>query len=156
MSDILEILARDDGGLASLLKSVLLDSEGKVPADRLRIVGALADGAVMESGENANGYYVKLADGTLICYGVKAFTFAATLDYQEIIVTLPVKSILSTRYGFPAFIHHTSMPGSGVVLLNQGPSANGAAIYFGFLAIRSAPNGYTESFMPWGFIGRWK
>lgn len=38
MSDILEILARGDGGLASLLKSVLLDSDGKVPADRLRIV----------------------------------------------------------------------------------------------------------------------
>lgn len=67
MSDILEILARGDGGLASLLKSVLLDSEGKVPADRLRIVGALASGAIIESGENANGQYTKLADGRMIC-----------------------------------------------------------------------------------------
>lgn len=56
MSDILEILARGDGGLASLLKSVLLDSEGKVPADRLRIVGALTDGAIFEEGSNANGH----------------------------------------------------------------------------------------------------
>lgn len=67
MSDILEILARGDGGLASLLKSVLLDSEGKVPADRLRIVGALASGAIIESGSNANGRYIKYADNTMIC-----------------------------------------------------------------------------------------
>lgn len=67
MSDILEILARDDGGLASLLKSVLLDSEGKVPADRLRIVGAVAAGNIIENGENVNGRYVKWADGTMIC-----------------------------------------------------------------------------------------
>lgn len=67
MSDILEILARGDGGLASLLKSVLLDSDGKVPADRLRIVGALASGAIIESGSNANGRFIKYADNTMIC-----------------------------------------------------------------------------------------
>ena len=78
MSDILEILARDDGGLASLLKSVLLDSEGKVPADRLRIVGALASGAVMESGSNANGSYIKYADGTMICFSDKHLALEST------------------------------------------------------------------------------
>lgn len=67
VNDILEILARGDDALSSLLKSVLLDSEGKVPADRLRIAGALASGAVVESGENANGTYTKWADGTMIC-----------------------------------------------------------------------------------------
>ena len=34
---------------------------------RLYITGALADGAIIESGENANGRYVKWADGTMIC-----------------------------------------------------------------------------------------
>lgn len=34
---------------------------------RLRITGALADGNIIESGENANGRYTKFADGTMIC-----------------------------------------------------------------------------------------
>ena len=79
VNDILEILARGDVALSSLLKSVLLDSEGKVPADRLRIVGALASGAIIESGSNANGYYVKLADGTMVC--------SASLELDGVVVT---------------------------------------------------------------------
>ena len=36
---------------------------------RTRIVGALSAGAVIESGDNANGNYVRFADGTQICWG---------------------------------------------------------------------------------------
>ena len=68
MSDVLEILKRGGSGLDALLRAVLLDSENKVPAERLRIVGALSDGAVIESGSNSNGYWLKLADGTLVCW----------------------------------------------------------------------------------------
>ena len=68
MSDILEILRRGDNSLEALLRAVLLDSENKVPAERLRIVGALAEGNIIESGSNANGYYFKLTDGTLVAY----------------------------------------------------------------------------------------
>lgn len=78
MSDILEILARGDGGLASLLKSVLLDSDGKVPADRLRIVGALADGAIFEEGSNTNGRWIKYANGIMECYGIIDSTLTLT------------------------------------------------------------------------------
>lgn len=67
VNDILEILARGDVALSSLLKSVLLDSNDKISADRLRIVGPLSLGAVVESGENVNGRYTKFADGTMIC-----------------------------------------------------------------------------------------
>ena len=34
----------------------------------LRIVGALSQGYIIESGDNANGYYVRFADGLQICY----------------------------------------------------------------------------------------
>ena len=36
MSDVLEILKRGDSGLEALLRAVLLDSDNKVPAERLR------------------------------------------------------------------------------------------------------------------------
>lgn len=67
MSDVLEILKRGDSGLDAMLRAVLLDSENKVPADRLRIVGALSAGAIIEQGENANGEYVRFANGLQIC-----------------------------------------------------------------------------------------
>lgn len=69
VNNILEILARGDDALSSPLKSVLLDSNDKISADRLRIVGPLSLGAVVESSENANGRWVKWADGTMICRG---------------------------------------------------------------------------------------
>ena len=69
MSDVLEILKRGDSGLDALLRAVLLDSDNKVPADRLRIVGALSAGHIIESGDNANGNYVRFADGTQIAFG---------------------------------------------------------------------------------------
>ena len=46
---------------------VKLDANAKVPASVLNIVGACADGAIIESGSNANGEYIKYANGTMIC-----------------------------------------------------------------------------------------
>ena len=69
MSDVMTISKRNAAGLEEVLRTLLLDSDNKVPAKRLRIVGAVAEGAVMESGSNANGYWCKLADGTLLMQG---------------------------------------------------------------------------------------
>lgn len=68
MSDVMELSLRGASNLEKLMRAVLLDSENKVPSERLRIVGALDEGAVIESGSNANGHYVRLADGTQICF----------------------------------------------------------------------------------------
>lgn len=62
------ISKRTASGLEEVLRTLLLDSENKVPADRLRIVGALSAGAIVESGENANGHYVRFVDGTQMCW----------------------------------------------------------------------------------------
>ncbi len=56
MSDVMTFSKRTAAGLEEVFRTLLLDSENKVPAERLRIVGALADGAIIESGSNANGY----------------------------------------------------------------------------------------------------
>lgn len=60
------------GALGPKVKVPVLDSELKIPAECLRIVGALDAGSIIEQGENANGRYTKWADGTMICS--KTFT----------------------------------------------------------------------------------
>ena len=54
--------------LEKLLKLPLLDAENKIPAEALRIVGALSAGYIIESGDNANGNYIRFANGTQICW----------------------------------------------------------------------------------------
>ena len=68
MSNVMELSLRGASSLEKLMRAVLLDSENKVPADRLRIVGALSDGAIIESGSNANGNWVRLANGLQLCW----------------------------------------------------------------------------------------
>lgn len=67
MSDVMTFSKRTAAGLEEVLRTLLLDSENKVPAERLRIVGAVADGAIIEQGSNANGEYVRFANGLQIC-----------------------------------------------------------------------------------------
>ena len=75
------------GALGPRVKVPVLDSELKIPAECLRIVGALASGAIVESGSNANGYYVKLADGTMFC--------SALLELDGVVVTNDDGTILA-------------------------------------------------------------
>ena len=65
---ILTLNKNTGAALEKLLKLPLLDADNKIPAGVLRIVGALSDGHIIESGDNANGNYVRFADGTQICW----------------------------------------------------------------------------------------
>lgn len=55
------------GALGGKVKVPVLDSELKLPAECMRIVGALDAGSIIEQGSNANGRYTKWADGTMLC-----------------------------------------------------------------------------------------
>ena len=46
--------------------------------------GGIPTGAVIESGTNANGTYVKFADGTMICYGINYQTVSCSGDYVQV------------------------------------------------------------------------
>ena len=65
---ILTLNKNTGAALEKLLKLPLLDADNKIPAGVLRIVGALSAGHIIESGDNANGNYVRFADGTQICW----------------------------------------------------------------------------------------
>lgn len=67
MAQILTIAKKVAGALGTKVKVPVLDAELKLPPEVLRIVGAVAAGAIIESGSNANGQYIKYADGGLIC-----------------------------------------------------------------------------------------
>ena len=95
MSDVMTFSKRTAAGLEEVLRTLLLDSENKVPAERLRIVGALSDGAIIESGANANGEYTRWADGTQICCGYRTFypvsnTTGTALTNDTVFYTIPI------------------------------------------------------------------
>ena len=56
---------RENGQLIKIAETPVLEN-GKVDINWLPVVGSMGS-AVIERGENANGEYVKFADGTMIC-----------------------------------------------------------------------------------------
>ena len=59
-----------------------------------RIVGALTSGHIIESGSNANGNYVRFADGTQVCYLSRTITQEENSG-QGAVVTYPASFIRS-------------------------------------------------------------
>lgn len=122
---------------------------GLVDIASLPIVGT-AGSAVIESGENANGRYIKWADGTMICWGNITFLFNSVDNYQEIRVVVPAEFS-----DVPAgFAYHRSMPGAPMQLVTW-PSQK-SYINMGFQAYLGKPNGTTKSNIYWFAIGKWK
>lgn len=152
MSDVLEILKRGDNSLEALLRAVLLDSDNKVPAERLRIVGALSDGAIIERGNNSNGDWVRFADGTQICQGDRAYS---GLDTSQLFNTVPVTlsaAFANTNY----FVYGlaTGYPGHPGVFIT-GSSVSAGTLNINFYCFSVPPSVTTLNFRFFA-IGKWK
>ena len=116
----------------------------------LRIVGALAEGAIIEQGSNANGEYVRFADGTQVCWlkqtqqGI-AVNQAAGIMYRSATI----------QWTFPAQF---------VGLMNYLSFHSGSA--FGMITYTNVPNytlgvlchttQITANTLLWFAIGRWQ
>lgn len=61
---------------------------GLVDIASLPIVGT-AGSAIIESGSNANGRYIKWADGTMICTGQVLVSFTGSDSYKIVSATFP-------------------------------------------------------------------
>ena len=94
---VLAIQQNNGAALQEFFRAVLLDSENKVPSEALRIVGALSAGAVIESGDNANGNYVRFADGTQVCwiFGLYQQNVPAAVTYPAAFVSSPAIAFAS-------------------------------------------------------------
>lgn len=120
------------------------------------IVGALSEGAIIESGNNPNGYWCKLADGTLIMYGDYTQTnvdvttvnngwYRGTVDITLPHVLVSATSVLASagqNYGWGAV---KPMMLAGI----KDVSTLGVMI---FAPISTTINAYLQ----WGVVGRWK
>ena len=140
------------GALGPKVKVPVLDSELKIPAECLRIVGALDAGAVIESGENANGRYIKYADGTQICHGHFYHAFNTTDIFQAIEITYP--AVFITDNDISGAAYHESAPGRAMQLSNFASYANYVSL--GFSAYDGTPSSTVPVRIRWFAIGCWK
>ena len=165
MSDVMTISKRNAAGLEEVLRTLLLDSENKVPAERLRIVGALADGAIIESESNANGYYVKLADGTLFMQG--RYNLGSTSEPANIAINHPSGNhYYSDTIAF-TLPYAPYSETSGSLAVGQNPGWGGTMDYWLWGGVVAGGQGQVRLYsstsrtivqvhFQWVFIGRWK
>ena len=111
--------------------------------------------AVTVTGSNANGYYIKFADGTMICYGRK---YLNTLAITGAWGGLFISAALSTAYpvafvGSPASlsVNMENTTGDIAVWLNGLSSNTSFTGYFS-----RGQSGTFNCTMAWMAVGRWK
>ena len=171
MSDVLEILKRGDNSLEALLRAVLLDSDNKVPAERLRIVGALSDGAIIESGSNANGEYVRFADGLQVCMSTISLTGldvapdevvfqkseytppAAFIGTYDVLIANATATNNDSAYQASEILGIT-FSGNAVLLYNTGNS--GGHVHAGYAVRNGGPYYVLSATIRVVAIGKWK
>ena len=101
-------------------------------------------GSEIESGNNTNGYYIKYADGTMICYDNKYFS---TAGWQTI--TYPVEYVST-----PTILCNT----------NSGTTESATFVLtkisnIGLTTFRTCivlTSGYDNGTVNWIAIGKWK
>ena len=147
--DLANVMTNSANGLLKL------DANGKAPAERLYITGALADGAIIESGENANGRYIKFADGTMICYILNKINTNPSSAYLAINFNLP-HEFIDTNY--IVVCTPTDVPSKPVVWIARYAYPTPNSMYFIYLyTLDGSTFGGTY---PVNFntlaIGRWK
>lgn len=151
---ILEILARLSSGLSSKGKVPMLDSNNKMPANMLRITGSLSDGAIIEAGSNANGWYARLADGMQICSCIVQLggtTYLDEITYPAAFNNIPV----ICPYGFGGSASGDSQPiSAGVLILPINGAVTNTGATMGFYSLNGGTLASLFSFRI-AVIGRW-
>ena len=166
MSDVMTISKRNAAGLEEVLRTLLLDSDNKVPAKRLRIVGVVADGAIIESGNNSNGYWCKLADGTLLMQG--RYDVGSSAEPANIAVTSQAgnhyysSDLITFTLPFAAYSE-----ASGSLAVGHNPGWGGTESFWFWGGVVSGGQGQVRLYssssrtlyqvhFQWVFQGRWK
>ncbi|MCP3177314.1 hypothetical protein MJO47_09405 [Desulfuromonas sp. KJ2020] len=108
--------------------------------------GGVPTGAIIERGSNANGEYVKFADGTLICWG----GYPASSSPRSI--TLPAAAIDSGYRIMPAHGYGDGTNFFGVSY--SGKTSAGFTLYPMYLQSGGATGNAGEA-GDWAIVGRW-
>lgn len=87
---VTELVVPESGELVNKEYADLKQSKSELAYDvstSSYIPNTLASGAIIERGSNANGEYIKFADGTLICNHYIQWTTSIDVDYGSLFVT---------------------------------------------------------------------
>ena len=129
------------------------------------IIKGMADGAeaiqanftaigVTEKGTNANGTYVKFADGTMVCYGRVTLN---SLNMQSAWGSLFISAKLPTTFPATFFaapvvsVTMENLTGDGAIWMNESSDVGS----FNGRFVRGAASTFTGT-MGWMAVGRWK
>lgn len=123
--------------------------------------GGLPTGAVIERGSNANGEYVKFADGTLICTQTATLAFS-TADLLTYTWTFPAAAVVGSFPVVSATVpalatDYTGLSRRDLAAFAQSTGTSGAVVSFGRVsgATRSFTTGDQVSNVRLIAIGRW-
>lgn len=124
---------------------------------RQYITGALAEGAIIESGENANGRYTKFADGTMICWVNTTRTGVKIPNaYTNDIYTSTLSLIFPCQFVSPGPIGVSffgRLGDSASWNTYAGLSNTGFSVHIIDAVIRNTAENYTYSYLA---VGHWK
>lgn len=113
--------------------------------------GGVPTGAIIERGSNANGEYVRFADGTQICWGMIAPDFTnsvnQTFSYPAAFVSSPSGGVVGVRSGTPTAIAN--------FLTAKASGGSGTTLFFLSLSGAGTNGTGAEYQLSFHFIGRW-
>lgn len=149
MADKYIVQRRTASGLETVAELPCLES-GKVDLSWLPAVGSMGS-AIIERGSNANGEYVRWADGTQACWGVFSHSFNTTDVKQEKTQAFP--AVFSNNV-ISGAAYHNSAPGRAMICYNFVPTASKLRLlFYGFIG---APTVTDAVLIRWFAVGRWK
>lgn len=148
----------DDANAAAVL--ITLNAYGKS-----NILGAVSQsggvptGAIMERGTNANGEYIKLADGTLICVASRLLAYSGASGMLQDTWTLPaphaagigVAMMMAQITNNGTLKYNRASPSGGVV----GGATTSMIMRLWATGTDSFVSGDATTPLPFLFIGRW-
>lgn len=152
MADKYVIQRRTASGLENVAELPALEN-GKVDLSWLPVVGSMGS-AIIERGSNANGEYVRWADGTQVCRGT---TPELSLTYN------PYAGVFQATHNitFPAqFINNNVSCVTSVRINGQAPWGEVSSVDRSTARLRvfdiADRTGVTTVVFSWLAIGRWK
>lgn len=165
LNEIKEVVNQNDDNTAtntieiSTINNKIGDLNNLETTDKTNIVNAI--NGVVESGSNANGSYVKYADGTMICYGTWVIgTVSASAQAGNV-----YKVLIEQRHNFPvSFVEKPTITFSAYenvedwgMLLVVCPKKNSVTSQnFGSLNVISATQASINLAIDYIAIGKWK
>ena len=148
MADKYVIQRRTASGLENVAELPALEN-GKVDLSWLPVVGSMGS-AIIERGSNANGEYVRWADGTQVCWGSYIYNFNTTDIDQRITIIFP-----ATFNSSPSGMACCKWAPGKVMVIFQFLS-DISSVTLGFYAPTGAPTSTSDVPITWFAIGRWK